>query len=84
MWIKDPANNNEPSITATAFVTGFLVVLFKLIFSGVSVMNYFKLAEFTGSDFSMSVAALGALYVAHVGVNKYNNSNNQGGSSSAS
>lgn len=60
MWIKDP-KTGEPSVTVTAFVTGFSVATLKLLFSGVAVGNV-TLQPFTGSDFAMVVGAVGAIY----------------------
>jgi hypothetical protein len=60
MWLKDP-NSGQKSVTLTAFVTGFLVCLFKLVFSGVAIGN-FKLAIFTGIDFASAITALGGVY----------------------
>lgn len=45
----------------TAFVLGFVVVNLKLIFSGVTVAGV-TLAPFTGSEYALAIAALGAVY----------------------
>lgn len=59
-YLKDP-NNNQPSVTLTLLVSGFIVCLLKLAFSGLE-LSSLKLAAFTGGDFATSVGALGALY----------------------
>jgi len=58
--IKD--SDGKPSVTMTAFVTGFVVVNLKLIVSGLTLAGY-KMAPFTGVDYSAAVGALGAIYV---------------------
>jgi hypothetical protein len=58
--IKD--SSGKPSVTMTAFVTGFLVVNAKLLISGLTIAGY-KMASFGGGDYSAAVAALGAVYV---------------------
>ena len=60
LLIKDSAG--KPSVTMTAFVTGFAVVNLKLIFSGFEIMTY-KVTAFTGGEYAAAVAALGAVYV---------------------
>lgn len=60
MWLKDP-KTQEPSVTLTAFSIGFLVSVFKLLFSGVSI-GTLTLSPFTGVDFGAAVGALGAIY----------------------
>ena len=61
MYLKDPKTQKE-SVTLTMFVLGFVVVVAKLLVSGVTIGG-FQMAQFTGSDFAMSVAALGTVYV---------------------
>jgi len=58
--IKDSAG--KPSVTMTAFVTGFITVNLKLLASGLAIGSY-KMSTFTGVDYSAAVAALGAIYV---------------------
>jgi hypothetical protein len=60
IWITDP-RTKEPSVTLTAFVVGFVVCLFKLIFSGIAIGSI-KLAIFTGVDFAAAITALGGVY----------------------
>ena len=60
MLLKD--TNGNKSITMTAFVTGFVVVNLKLIFSGMTLWGV-VLAPFTGSEYGIAIAALGAIYV---------------------
>lgn len=62
MWITDP-KSKEPSVTITFFTLGFIVCILKLLISGVSV-GTIKLGTFSGSDFSLAVGSLGAIYVA--------------------
>lgn len=54
-------SNGQPSLTATAFVVGFLLVSLKLLFSGVE-FNGLKLSDFSGTDYAAAVGALGAVY----------------------
>jgi len=61
MFIKDSAG--EKSITATAFLIGFIVVNVKLVMSGIQVTAGFTFSDFTGSDYAVSLGALGAIYV---------------------
>lgn len=60
LLIKDSAG--KPSVTMTAFVTGFMVVNAKLLISGLTIAGY-KMAAFTGGEYAAAVGALGAVYV---------------------
>ena len=55
-------SKGKPSLTATAFIVGFVIVNLKLIFSGVEFEN-FKIALFSGGEYAAAVGALGAVYV---------------------
>lgn len=61
MWIKDP-KTKEPSVTLTAFMTGYAVCLLKLIFSGVA-FKAITISPFSGVEFAAAVGALGSIYV---------------------
>ena len=58
--IKD--SDGKPSVTMTAFVTGFLVVNAKLLLAGIEIAG-FKMTAFTGGEYAAAVGALGAVYV---------------------
>ena len=58
--IKD--SSGKPSVTMTAFVTGFAVVNAKLIGSGMTIGSL-TLAPFSGVEYAAAMAALGAIYV---------------------
>jgi hypothetical protein len=58
--VKD--TSGKKSLTATAFLIGFLVVCGKLIVSGIEVGDI-KMSQFDGADFAAAVGALGAIYV---------------------
>jgi hypothetical protein len=60
LWFNDP-KTKEPSVTLTAFMTGFLVATAKLLLSGVTIGGL-TLAPFTGGDFAAAVGAVGAIY----------------------
>jgi len=60
--LKD-IKTGKPSYTLTVFITGSLIVNLKLILSGIEIMDKIKMSEFSGSDYSMAMAALAALYV---------------------
>ena len=60
LLLKD--SSGKKSVTMTSFVLGFIVVNLKLILSGMTI-NGITLSAFTGSDYSLSLAALGAIYV---------------------
>lgn len=60
MFLKD--SSGKRSITMSAFVVGFLVVNAKLLLSGVTIAG-FTMTPFTGSEYSMAVAALGGVYI---------------------
>lgn len=60
LLIKD--SGGKPSVTMTAFVTGFVVVNVKLLLSGVTLAGY-TMAAFTGGEYAAAVGALGAVYV---------------------
>lgn len=55
-------SKGQPSATMTAFVLGFIVVNLKLILAGITIKS-FTLGAFSGSEYSMCIAALGAVYV---------------------
>ena len=60
--IKD--TNGNKSLTATAFLVGFLVVNLKLILSGVDLgLPGPFFGEFTGVEYAAALAALGGIYV---------------------
>lgn len=58
--IKD--SKGDPSVTMTTFVLGSIVVNLKLILSGMEIVGY-KMAPFTGGEYSAAIAALGGVYV---------------------
>lgn len=60
LLIKD--SSGKPSVTMTAFVTGFMVVNVKLLISGLTIAGY-TMAAFGGGDYAAAVAALGGTYV---------------------
>lgn len=65
--IKD--SSGKPSVTMTAFVTGFIVVNTKLLISGLTIAGY-TMASFGGGDYAAAVGALGAVYVMRRSGNK--------------
>lgn len=67
--LKDK-KTGKPSYTLTAFVTGFAVVNIKLLLAGVEIADKIKMSDFSGGDYSMAVAALGALYVGNKKLNR--------------
>jgi len=69
-WLAEP--EGKSSVTLTAFVTGFMVCLFKLVFSGVAIGN-FKLAIFSGVDFAAAITALGGIYSLKTHIDNLNN-----------
>lgn len=60
LYIKD--SSGKPSLTATAFILGFLVVNGKLLLSGLTVGGMTATA-FSGTEYAAALAALGAIYV---------------------
>lgn len=58
--IKD--SDGKPSVTMSAFVTGFIVVNAKLLLSGVTIAG-FTMTAFTGGEYAAALSALGAIYV---------------------
>jgi len=58
--IKD--STGKPSVTMTAFVTGFIAVNFKLLASGVTIAGY-TMTAFTGGEYAAAIGSLGAVYV---------------------
>ena len=55
-------SKGEKSVTVTAFITGFVIVCFKLLASGITIGGL-KMAPFSGTEFAAAVGALGAVYV---------------------
>jgi len=62
MWFIIDPKSKKPSVTLTAFVTGFAVCVAKLLSSGITIGSL-KMDKFSGADFAAAVAALGAIYV---------------------
>lgn len=60
-YLRDP-KTKQPSVTLTAFVTGFVIAAAKLAMSGVQITASYKIPEFNGVDFAAVVGALGAIY----------------------
>lgn len=59
-WIKDP-KDNKPSVSLTLLMVGFITVLVKLIFAGMSYKE-FTFGPFSASDFGLAISPLAALY----------------------
>ena len=59
-YLKDP-KTSQPSVTLTMMLVGFLVLIFKLLTSGM-VIHGIHFGIFTGSDFGVALGALGAIY----------------------
>ena len=62
IWLKDP-DDNEPSITISLFVLGFVIAAIKLLLSGCTI-GVFSMSQFSGVDFAAVVGALGTVYAA--------------------
>jgi hypothetical protein len=73
---KDTAGNK--SLTATAFIWGCFVVNIKLLASGLTFGGY-TMSAFTGSDYGMALAALGAIYVLRRNASDNNNNTTNNG-----
>jgi len=58
--LKDTSGNK--SVTVTAFVVGFALVNLKLLVSGMELFGQ-TMEVFTGTSYSMAMAALGGIYV---------------------
>jgi len=58
--MKDTSGNK--SVTVTAFVVGFVLVNIKLMISGMELFGH-TMEVFTGTSYSMAMAALGGVYV---------------------
>ena len=58
---KNP-DTGRPSITRTAFTTGFIIATLKLLLSGVQITPEYKFPLFSGVEFSAVVGALGIVY----------------------
>lgn len=58
--IKD--TSGKKSLTATAFVVGFLVVNAKFLLSGV-IIEGVTIATLTGIEYAAAISGLGAIYV---------------------
>ena len=67
------AGSGKPSVTMTAFVTGFMVVNVKLLISGLTIAGY-KMAAFTGGEYAAAIGSLGAIYVMRRSKGQENNS----------
>ncbi len=70
-WIKDPKTGKK-SATLTIFMCGFIVALFKLFVSGMT-LGGFSFEVFSGADFAAVVGAAGAIY----GFRKYSDRDKQ-------
>lgn len=58
--IKD--TSGKKSLTATAFLIGFLLVNAKLILAGTSIGSV-VISPFSGGEYAAAIAALGGVYV---------------------
>lgn len=61
--IVNDVKTKKPSYTVTAFIVGFFVINFKLLFSGIEITDKIKMSDFSGVDYAAAVAALGGIYV---------------------
>lgn len=59
-WIKDP-KNNQPSVSLTLLIVGFVTVLSKFLLSGV-VFNEINFGTLTATDFGVAISPLAMLY----------------------
>lgn len=55
-------SNGKKSVTATAFILGFIIVNSKLLLSGLTIASL-QLAPFSGVEYAAAIAALGSIYV---------------------
>jgi hypothetical protein len=60
MYLTDP-KNNKPSVYLTLLIAGFITALLKLLVSNSTIYGL-QFGEFSGSDFSMVVGTVAALY----------------------
>lgn len=60
MYLTDPKTNKK-SVSLTLLITGFTVALVKLLVSNSTIYG-FQFGAFSGSDFSMVVGTVAALY----------------------
>jgi hypothetical protein len=44
-------------------IVGFLVINVKLLFSGIEVMDKFKMSDFSGVDYAAALSAIGGIHV---------------------
>ena len=70
LMLNDPSTQ-QPSTTRTVFFYGCLICMIKLALSGID-LKIFKAPVFGGSDFGMSIGALGGIYALdkHIGNQK--------------
>lgn len=61
-YLFNNPDTGRPSITRTAFTTGFLIASLKLLLSGVQITDTYKFPEFDGADFAVVVGACGGIY----------------------
>lgn len=61
--IVNDVKTKKPSYTVTAFIVGFFIINFKLLFSGIQITEKIKMSDFNGVDYAAGVAALGGIYV---------------------
>ena len=59
--MKDPRENDKPSVSLTLLMMGFIVAIVKLLFADMTVGD-FRFGAFSGADFAGVVGALGAIY----------------------
>lgn len=60
------------SYSRTMVLVGFLVVNAKLIFSGINILDKFKISDFSGVDYGASIAALSGLHIFNKQINNQN------------
>lgn len=62
MIIKN-VKTGKPSYTLTMTIVGFLVINIKLLFSGIEIMDKFKMSDFSGVDYAAALAAIGSIHI---------------------
>ena len=63
LFLLNNEKTKKPSYVITMVVFGFFIINLKLLLSGISITDKFKMSEFSGVDYSAALSALGGLHL---------------------
>lgn len=76
LFLLNNEKTKKPSYTITMIVFGFFIINLKLLLSGISITDTFKMSEFSGVDYSAALSALGGIHLFNKSITNKNNKSN--------